>query len=310
MILANGSVTRASADINPDLFWALRGGGNNFGIVIKFGLKVIEQGPMWGGTVTYLPSQRDSVLRAYTNFGFNSSKEPGAALIVATGYALGTYLTIADLEYNKPVLVAPTIFEEFVETPHITDTTGIRSLSQLAMEFNLLGPRGLRESYWTATFRLDYELAGYITETFINNTKPLEGVPGIVPACVLQVITEGVLEHMSDNGGNPLGLDPKNGPYLLLNLAYMWKDAADDVAVYSSADSTIKASRAEAERIGLNTDYLYMNYASQYQDVIGSYGETNKRRLIEVGQKYDPTGFFQRMQPGYFKFHGAPQAGP
>lgn len=52
-------------------------------------------------------------------------------------------------------------------------------------------------------------------------------------------------------------------------------------------------------------DYLYMNYASQYQDVIGSYG-ASAEKLKSVAKKYDPKEGFQKLQPGYFKLDGPP----
>ena len=56
----------------------------------------------------------------------------------------------------------------------------------------------------------------------------------------------------------------------------------------------------------MNNDYIYMNYASPYQDVIESYGAENKQRLKDIAEEYDPIGVFQRLQPGYFKLEGAP----
>jgi hypothetical protein len=61
----------------------------------------------------------------------------------------------------------------------------------------------------------------------------------------------------------------------------------------------------EAERRGRVNGYLYMNYASQFQDVIASYGESTEK-LKSIARKYDPTGVFQRLQPGYFKLNGPP----
>lgn len=56
----------------------------------------------------------------------------------------------------------------------------------------------------------------------------------------------------------------------------------------------------------MDNEYLYMNYASQFQDVVPSYNATNHARLVSIAEKYDPDGVFQRLQPGYFKLNGAP----
>ena len=63
---------------------------------------------------------------------------------------------------------------------------------------------------------------------------------------------------------------------------------------------------AAAKAKGKDTDYLYMNYASPYQDPIAGYGAANKAKLKAISKKYDPTGVFEILQPGYFKLDGAP----
>ena len=58
MVMADGSVRRASADENPDLFWAIRGGGGNFGIATSFEYDVHPVGPMITGGLVAHPLQR------------------------------------------------------------------------------------------------------------------------------------------------------------------------------------------------------------------------------------------------------------
>jgi hypothetical protein len=53
-VLANGSISNVSYDSHPDLYFALRGGGNQFGIVTRFDLNTYSQGPVWGGHSYYL----------------------------------------------------------------------------------------------------------------------------------------------------------------------------------------------------------------------------------------------------------------
>ncbi|ATZ51323.1 hypothetical protein BCIN_06g07340 [Botrytis cinerea B05.10] len=54
IVLSNGTIANANAHDNPDLYWALRGGGNNFGVVTRFDLQTYPQGPAWGGQNFYL----------------------------------------------------------------------------------------------------------------------------------------------------------------------------------------------------------------------------------------------------------------
>jgi hypothetical protein len=53
VIFADGSINNVNPNSFPDLFWALRGGGNNFGLVTRFDLATFPQGPMWGGVKLY-----------------------------------------------------------------------------------------------------------------------------------------------------------------------------------------------------------------------------------------------------------------
>ena len=59
--------------------------------------------------------------------------------------------------------------------------------------------------------------------------------------------------------------------------------------------------------MGIYNEYIYMNYASMFQDPIAGYGEANKARLRKIANVYDPTGVYQTLQPGYFKLNnGSP----
>ena len=83
-------------------------------------------------------------------------------------------------------------------------------------------------------------------------------------------------------------------------------DQSDDSRVYATISNILTRLSARAKSLGKMNDYIYMNYASQFEDVISSYGADNKARLKSIAEKYDPTGVFQTLQPGYFKHDHAP----
>lgn len=102
-------------------------------------------------------------------------------------------------------------------------------------------------------------------------------------------------------GGNSLGLDPAEGPLMLILLASIWTNPADDARI-------IDVQRVLIDRIGeaararkLDSRFTYLNYAFAGQDPIGGYGEQNVARLRTTSRKYDPDGFFQKAVPGGFK---------
>lgn len=304
---ASGAILQVNAQSYPDLYFALRGGGNNFGIVTRFDFYAYPQALMWGGSLLYNITESSAILNAFVNFGYNVSSDPDAALILAYAYSQGQFFVVVDLEHALPK-PNPPIFSEFLSAPHLFDTLAVQSLSNITLEFNASNPGGLRETYWVAAFKLDLSLVTDIVDEFMIETKPVENAAGIVPACVLQIITTDQLSHMTKNGGNALGISVADGPLVLLNLAFMWDNPSDDHAILIACQNIVDKSVAKAKALGLESPFLYMNYASQFQSVVPSYGAANHAKLINTAMKYDPDGVFQTLQPGYFKLNGAPSS--
>jgi FAD/FMN-containing dehydrogenase len=75
VVLADGSLARASADEHPDLFWALRGGGGNFGVVTSFLFRLHEVGTIFGGPTFWPVEQSAEVMKAYREFLPGASRE-------------------------------------------------------------------------------------------------------------------------------------------------------------------------------------------------------------------------------------------
>jgi hypothetical protein len=65
IVLSSGDILNANTAENSVLWNALRGGGNNFGFVIRFDLRTFKQGPSWGGIISYLPPRFASQVQAY-----------------------------------------------------------------------------------------------------------------------------------------------------------------------------------------------------------------------------------------------------
>ncbi|MFL5823027.1 MAG: FAD-binding oxidoreductase [Solirubrobacteraceae bacterium] len=68
VVLASGELVRASADENPDLYWALRGGGGNFGVVTSFRFRLHEVGTVVAGPTLWALEQAPEILSAYREF--------------------------------------------------------------------------------------------------------------------------------------------------------------------------------------------------------------------------------------------------
>lgn len=169
------------------------------------------------------------------------------------------------------------------------------------------------------TFKNSAALQSSIFEIFQKYAAPLDGISGILAPMTFQPITKGMASHFTDNGGNVLGIEESDCPLtrklwshfnrpdssntfvLVMNLAFMWSDAADDATIHAATTAIIRESVAASKEAGLDHPFVYQNYASADQNVFAGYGTANWRFLKSVVQEYDPEHVFQKLKVGYFK---------
>ncbi|KAF4974571.1 hypothetical protein FZEAL_8543 [Fusarium zealandicum] len=308
VVLANGKIVNASAKKHPDLYWALRGGGNNFGLVVSFNLKTIPlpKGQLWGGNRYYTEDKFPALVDTAVKIINDIPQDPKAGFWLVWAYANATKIALGTLYYSEPDAGNAPIFEDFNAISAISDTSGNRFIAEYAQESQETSPDGLRETYYSLTTKADHGLLEFARDLFYETILTVADIPAIIPTFVLQAITIPQLEKMKNSGGNALGLDAKDGPFFIIHLAFMWGDKADDNVVHAWMSDFLETVAKEAKRRGLENDYVYMNYASQFQNVVASYGSENKAKLKSISKKYDPKQVFQVLQPGYFKLDRAP----
>ncbi|KAK7710525.1 hypothetical protein SLS63_012955 [Diaporthe eres] len=308
VVTSTGELATVSPSQHSDLYWALRGGGNNFGIVVDFELETIPLpgGEMWGGTRVCTEDQFPNLIDAFAGLIDESPSDPNAGTWVAWILNSGVKIAAAELWYAKPNGQNASIFDNYNRMPTISDNTGNITLANYTAQVAESNPYGYRECYYATSIRASRAVAQAATDIFYDEVVSVADVAGANPVMVWQGITEGVLEATKKNGGNPLGLSVEDGPFYLLQLSCWWENEEDDARMYRMISTVLERIKAAAVSEGVQNDYVYMNYGSQFQDVISSYGPENKAALKRIAAKYDPTGVFQKLQPGYFKLDRAP----
>src|SRR6476620_3963027 len=98
IVTADGAVRRVSADEHPDLFWALRGGGGNFGVVTSFEFKLHPVSTVLGGMVVYPRERAPELLKFFRDFTADAPDE------------LGTYFGLINTPDGTPVTAFVTCY--------------------------------------------------------------------------------------------------------------------------------------------------------------------------------------------------------
>ncbi|KAJ4197289.1 hypothetical protein NW759_016312 [Fusarium solani] len=135
VVLANGTIVNASESEHPDLYFALRGGSNNFGIVTTFTIRTFPQGPIFSAQVSYGDNQTEAVLDKvydlYTRPDLVSDLNMGYDLYYTYSTANDSFVMLGTQRYEQPIQ-APPVFQEIDAIPPVSRNVRIGTLANLA----------------------------------------------------------------------------------------------------------------------------------------------------------------------------------
>ena len=280
VVTAQGKLLRASATENPDLFWAIRGGGGNFGVVTSFEFRLHPFGTQLYTSELIYPLP---LARKMLDF-------------------LGEYApTLPDDASITPVLLATPDGKRILvlDGYHTASAPGVETmfapLRKLAPPVN--DPKVTTTSYLEMQTRYDQAAAqrveGYLKSGFVQKLDPAfneamvaaiadETTPAAMPITLPQV--GGAIARVDPRATAFAHRDP--GYAVLFNLH--WTDPAQ-------SDRIVAWARATWKRIEPSMRGVYVNFTSTEdaeQRLRETYG-VNYERLVELKKKYDPTNLFR-----------------
>ncbi|KAK8121695.1 hypothetical protein PG984_010365 [Apiospora sp. TS-2023a] len=311
VVLASGEVVNANRQENADLFVALRGGGNNLGIVTRFDLRTFKQGNFWGGALFYFPvsfgGQIDALVTEMNKPDTSEETHIMISLFYADQFSKAMGLDGAmglNQAYYTQEVEKPAVLESFTTDiqPQIDALNSMRmtNLVDAAEEQAKQAMTGVRCAYMNTTVKADGPTLHAATEIFKPAFEKVKSIEGMVFSFTMQPYPVSLLKRTAPAGGNVLGLDPAGGPLVSILILLYWNKQSDD-EVLSTARGVIEAIDQDAAAKGTLVQYKYLNYAFDFQDPIGSYGQENRKKLQDASRKYDPDGLFQKGVPGGFK---------
>lgn len=143
IVLPNATTVTARPDLNPDLYFALRGGGNNFGIVTNFRARVVPQGKLLSGDMTFHHNYTDQIIDQVFQLTTNLANDTFMCFSSRYAYtqARDEFQISMTPAYYKPV-PRPAVFNALNSIPNQSNTVRVDWMSNFAAEG--VAPRGLR----------------------------------------------------------------------------------------------------------------------------------------------------------------------
>jgi FAD/FMN-containing dehydrogenase len=307
IVLASGAIVTASASTNPDLWRALKGGSNNFGIVTRFTARSFPSSKIWSGFLWLPGFQAPKVLAAFheavNQVNVHDSHAAGPMACFSYVQQLGIQVISVYLVYTKhpkgnkwPVCWKNSSFGSLWR---LWSTCKVRTLTSAHDELHSVSPYGLRQVFATTTIKNDPATITAVHAAYCDAISLVSRVKNMAWTFVLQPFLP---EWARKGDATPLGIDNgTNEPLVIVGFSINWTEGRDDKFVQDTTRSVIEQIDAVAATNGTGHRYRFLNYCAEWQRPFESYGEENWRFLKEVSKKYDPEGLFQKGCIGGFK---------
>ena len=290
VVTANGELVRASPTEHRDLFWGIRGGGGNFGVVTAFEFRLHELGPdVLSGLVVHPFAEAESVLQQYRQALENAPDELTCWVVMRQAPPLpfipaewhGKEVVVLAMCYCGDLEAGEKAVAELraIGNP-IADVVSPHPFVGWQQAFDPLLAPGAR-NYWKSHdfMELSDQAIGILTES-------IRQLPG--PEC------EVFIAHVGGAAGRVAAEEtafPQRNSHFVMNVHGRWRDAAMDQACIDWARHLFEAAKPYAA----GTAYVNFMPEDEMDRVEAAYG-ANYGRLVEVKRHYDPLNLFRMNQ--------------
>ena len=290
VVTANGELLTASMSENTDLFWGVRGGGGNFGIVTSFQFQLHPVGPIiLGGLIVYRAEDSEALLRFYRDYVKDAPDELTTLVVYMTAPPLpflpkevhGKHLVAIVLCYCGKVEDGQRILTPLRRFGRpVADVIQPMPYTVLQSMLDETGPAGL-QNYWKSAYisGLNDEVIDTILSYGDKITSPFSAIH------VHQL--GGAMRRIGDDA---TAFSHRDAPFVL-NIVSLWKEPSEN-------ESHVKWTREFFVAMQKFASGAYVNFMGEEgaDRVKDAYGNDKYRRLVALKNKYDPTNFFHLNQ--------------
>jgi FAD/FMN-containing dehydrogenase len=289
VVTADGQVRTASATENPDLFWALRGGGGNFGVVTSLEFQLHPINDVYVGLFFYELEHAGTLFRFYREFIQNAPEAYGAfpAFQIAPPLEFipadrhGDTFCIAVVHWAGPLDEGEQAMKPFRDlAPVVAEMVGPMPYPALNSAFDVIFPKGIR-SYWKGNFVT--ELTDAAIEAHLEHGPKVPEVSATM--------------HLYPINGAAHRVGPQDTAFAYRDATFAtvivcaWQDAAKDAERIQWVRDYYDATAPHSEAGGY-VNFMADDDQARVQD---NYGE-NYQRLTEIKRIYDPDNLFHLNQ--------------
>lgn len=293
IVTADGQFRTASQTENADLFWAVRGGGGNFGIVTSFEFRLHSVGPMVMLCATMYPlAKAKDILRTWREF---TTTAPDELSSIAQIWSVPQAPDFPEDTRGKPVVIAAGVYagpvnegEQLVQplreldTP-VLDLSGPMPFTAVQSAFDPFFPKGEHLNYWKSIYLNDLndEVIDAILVHAGNRPSPR--------TLVNHWHMGGTVGRV---GSEDTAFGDRSAPFLL-EISSSWSDPQDSERNVTWTREFWSAMRP------FSSGGLYLNFqglAEQGEDPVRAAYGANYERLVALKTKYDPTNLFRLNQ--------------
>jgi FAD/FMN-containing dehydrogenase len=278
VVTAAVDLVTASENSHPDLFWGLRGGGGNFGVVTSFEYQIHPVQQAVGGIIAFPFEMAATVLKRFREVAAEAPDTCSWLAGILPG-PTGDKLAVVAMGHFGPEAEGQRALRPIRELGSIVlDTMAPVSYCTLQQQLDASYPKGLR-SYWKSAFlqELTDEVIGILVDAMRHN-----------PAHLDQIVSESYGGAVSRVSKDATAFEHRHSPFNVLILG-MSADPALDQA-------DIAWARNLYQRILPHSTGTYVNYLSAGDDVHTAYTDARFRRLARIKARYDPGNLFRFNQ--------------
>jgi FAD/FMN-containing dehydrogenase len=281
IVTADGRIRTADATEHPDLFWAVRGGGGNFGIVTSFEYQLNPVGQMLAGVIFFPLEKADAALRFYRDFMAAAPDEVMAYAVFLTSPD-GAKMFAIPVCYVGPVESADRILRPLRSHPGVVaDTVGPMAYPAIQSMFDAAFPAG-RLNYWKSSFLR--ELSDEAIDTMAAHFK-------VVPSAFSAVAIEPFGGAVARAGVGETAFPHRHASYSLV-IVSMWTNPGESGANIRWTREFFGAMQTFASE-GVYVNYLDTDDTGRVQ---AAYDPATYGRLKVAKEKYDPDNVFRMNQ--------------